>query len=78
MRGTSGPLSATNTNAGRKMPTVATTAPGSAAQHVADERRRREDRARRHLADGDRVEQLRSVSQPSRSTRSARRNASST
>ena len=58
-RGTSGPLTATNTNAGRKMPSVATPAPGQPAQQVADEGGGREDRPRRDLADGDRVEQLR-------------------
>ena len=58
IRGTSGPLRATKTKAGRKIPTVATTAPREAAQHVADERRGREDRARRDLPDRDGVEEL--------------------
>ena len=58
-RGTSGPESATNTNAGRKIPIVAAAAPPAAGEEVADERGGREHRAGRHLADGDRVEELR-------------------
>ena len=55
----SGLLIATKTNAGRKMPTVASTPPGTAAQDVADEGGGGEQRAGRDLPDGDRVEQLR-------------------
>ena len=76
--GTSGPLSATNTNAGRKMPIVATTAPAQPAitnpTNVAV------------VKTGPGVtwptatasSSCRSVSQPSRWTRSARRKARST
>ena len=58
IRGTSGPLRATKTKAGRKMPTVATDRAPEAAEEIADERGGREDRARRDLADRDGVEEL--------------------
>ena len=58
MRGIKGLEMATKMNEGRKMPSVASSGAGDAAEEIADERRGGEHRAGRHLADGDSVEQL--------------------
>lgn len=57
--GTSGPLIATKTKAGKEDPDRRCCGSGAAGEHVSDERRRREDGPRRHLPDRHRVEELR-------------------
>jgi len=56
IRGANGPLTATSTKAGRKMPAVATTAPRKAAQQIAYKCGGREHRPWRDLSDGNGIE----------------------
>ena len=63
IRGTSGPLTATSRNAGRKMPTVEMTAPRIPPKNEANKRSRCENRSWRHLPHCNGIDKLR-VRQP--------------